>query len=122
MRMDNPSFETRPPAAASRCPAHLGVRSSDGGPERFFDSEAAAKSSPEIALLCAVLENAFVCFQDRDDIAEAQAAENWFLSDDSRPLFSFLSVCAALGLEPGFIRKRLDRLRLGHIDSAPRKR
>jgi hypothetical protein len=122
MRAHSPSVETRSPLSAYAHPGRLPLRSSDGGPERFFDSEAAAKSSPEIALLCAVLENAFVCFQGRHDIAEAQAAENWFLSDDSRPLFSFLSVCAALGLEPGFIRKRLRRLRQSRLDSARRKK
>ena len=122
MRAHSPSVETWPPSAASRRPVRLGVRSSDGGPERFFDSEAAAKLSPETSLLCAVLENAFVCFQNREDIDEAKAAENWFLSDDSRAIFSFLSVCAALEVEPGFIRKRLDRLRRRRVDSATGKR
>jgi hypothetical protein len=34
-------------------------------------------------------------------------AEAWFFSDDSRWLFSFVPVCAALGLEAGYIRKKL---------------
>jgi hypothetical protein len=121
MRIHSPSLKVWPSSTASPGPARLGVRSSDGGPERFFDSEAGAKSCPETALLCAVLENAFDCFQNRFELSEAQAAENWFLSDDSRAVFSFVSVCAALGLEPGFIRKRLRRLRQPRLDSARRK-
>ena len=122
MRIHSPSLKVRPSSAPSPRPARLGVRSSDGGPERFFDSEAGAKFCPETALLCAVLENAFVCFQNRSEMSQAQAAENWFLSDDSRAVFSFVSVCVALGLEPGFIRKRLDRLRLRPLKAAPGKK
>jgi len=100
----------------------LRIRPSDGGPELFFGAEAGPKSCPETALLCAVLENAFVCFQNRFDISEARAAENWFFSDDARAIFSFVSVCAALGLEPGFIRKRLGILSRDHLDLAGGKR
>lgn len=109
--MDDLSLESRPLSVAFPRPALLQTRSSDGGPERFFGAEAGARACPETALLCAVLENAFDCFQNRFELNEAQAAENWFLSDDSREVFSFVSVCAALGLEPGFIRKRLAGLR-----------
>jgi hypothetical protein len=101
----------------------LPIRPSEGGPELFFGAEAGPASCPETALLCAVLENAFVCFHNRFDTSESRAAENWFLSDDARAIFSFVSVCEALGLEPGFIRKRLGILSRGHhIDSAGGKR
>lgn len=118
MRTHSPSNQARPSPAVSGRSELLSIRPSDGGPELFFGAEAGPKSCPETALLCAVLENAFVCFQNRFDISEAQAAENWFFSDDARAIFSFVSVCAALGLEPGFIRKRLDRLRRRPLDSA----
>jgi hypothetical protein len=109
MHTHNPSVEMR--TSWSPVPARpMRLRSSDAGPERFFDSEAAAKSCPETALLCAVLENAFDCFRSPVDALEARAAENWFFSNDSRAVFSFVSVCAALGLQPGFIRKRLKQL------------
>lgn len=122
MRTHSLSNQTWSSPAFSGRPELLRIRPSDGGPERFFDSEAGTKCCPETALLCAVLENAFVCFQNRFDISEAQAAENWFFSDDARAIFSFVSVCAALGLEPGFIRKRLVILRRGDLNSAGGKR
>jgi hypothetical protein len=120
--MDDLSLGSRPLSVAFPRPALLRIRSSDAGCERFFGAAASPKPCPETALLCAVLENAFVSFQNRFNVSEAKAAENWFLSDDSREVFSFLSVCMALGLDPGFIRKRLDRLRQGHVDSETPKR
>lgn len=82
-------------------------------PEQFFNSRVSlATVCPETALMYAVLEDAFLCFQrrfenERRSIQRARQAEEWFFSDDSRCLFSFVSVCAALGLEPGYIRQRL---------------
>jgi len=113
----SPSNQTRPSPARSGRPELLRIRPSDGGPELFFGAEAHPAVCPETALLCAVLENAFVCFQNRFDIGEAQAAETWFFSDDGRAIFSFVSICAALGLEPGFIRKQLRILSRGNLDS-----
>lgn len=60
----------------------------------------------------AVLEDAFLCFQKKFEteqrfIQRSQEAEKWFFSDDSRWVFSFVSVCNALGLEPEYIRKKL---------------
>ena len=67
---------------------------------------------PETALLYAVLEDAFLCFNKESEtvprlIDRAREAEAWFFSDDSRWLFSFVPVCVALGLEPGYVRKKL---------------
>jgi hypothetical protein len=84
-------------------------------PEHFFNSEInLARVGPETALLYAVLEDAFLCFQKQFKVRlrplqrkAAHEAEEWFFSDDTRELFSFLSVCTALGLEPEFIRKKL---------------
>jgi len=82
-------------------------------PERFFDSRVKIIAvCPETALMYAVLEDAFLCFHKKFGtepllLKRAREAEDWFFSDDSRWLFSFLSVCAALGLEPYYIRKKL---------------
>jgi hypothetical protein len=82
-------------------------------PEEFFDSGIKlAAVCPETALMYAVLEDAFLCFQkqfgtEQRFVQRAREAEEWFLSDDSRWLFSFVSVCGALGLEPEYIRKKL---------------
>ncbi len=66
--------------------------------------------------MCAVLEDALLCFQrqfeiERRDILAAQEAEEWFFSDDSHWLFSFVSICTVLGLEPEVIRKGLKHWR-----------
>lgn len=81
--------------------------------EEFFDSRVKlADVCPETALMYAVLEDAFLCFHrkfdpDRRLMQRAREAEDWFFSDDSPGLFSFLSVCDALGLEPTYIRQKL---------------
>ncbi len=78
--------------------------------ERFFDSRVKlAAVSPETALMYAVLEDAFLCFHKPESglVRRAQQAQEWFFNDDSRGLFSFVSVCCALGLEPRYIRIKL---------------
>ena len=97
-------------------------RASDVGisPEEFFDTRVPlAMVCPETALMYAVLEDAFLCFQrrferERPCSRHARQAEEWFYCDDSHWLFSFVSICIALGLEPEFIRQRL-----GHWRQAP---
>ncbi len=82
-------------------------------PEKVFNSRVRlAIVCPETALMYAVLEDAFFCFQKQFEteqrfVRRAREAEDWFFSDDSRWLFSFVSVCHALGLEPKYIRKKL---------------
>jgi hypothetical protein len=84
-------------------------------PEEFFDSQRKlAAVCPETALMYAVLEDAFVCFHKQFSTEQrlvriAREAEEWFFSDDSHWLFSFVSVCDALGLEREYIRKKLKR-------------
>ncbi len=81
--------------------------------ELFFDSRVKLTAvCPETALMYAVLEDAFLCFHkmlepESPFIQRGQEAEDWFFSDDSRGLFSFVSVCHALGLEPRYIRIKL---------------
>jgi hypothetical protein len=60
----------------------------------------------------AVLEDAFFCFQKQFETdgqvnRQARLAEEWFFSDDFQWLFSFVSICEALELEPAYIRKKL---------------
>jgi hypothetical protein len=71
----------------------------------------------------AVLEDAFLCFQkkfetERRFMQRAREAERWFFSDDSRWLFSFMSVCDALELEPEYIRKKLKHWTPSRLDTA----
>ena len=88
---------------------------SDVLPEQFFLRPSLATLCPEAALMCAVLEDALGCVQ-KQFISEAQhakrlaqEAEAWFFSDDSNWAFSFVAICTALDLSPGYIRGKLKR-------------
>jgi hypothetical protein len=97
-------------------------------PEEFFDSRVKlAAVCPETALMYAVLEDAFLCFHEQFGpeqrfVQGAREAEDWFFSDDSRWLFSFVSVCDALGLEPQFIRIKLRHWSQSRLDIVPAPR
>jgi hypothetical protein len=83
-------------------------------PEQFYDpSTSLASRRPEAELMRAILEDALVCFQ-RGLIRQgrrvqrlAREAEEWLFSDDTSWPFSFVSICAVLGLEPQYIRRGL---------------
>jgi hypothetical protein len=81
-------------------------------PAQFFSPQANLYTGcPEATLMRAVLEDALVCFQRQFEIERrrvqcvAREAEEWLFSDDSHWLFSFVYVCAVLGLEPEPIRQ-----------------
>jgi hypothetical protein len=90
-------------------------RSASVLPENYFAFRVRLSPlSPEAALMCGVLENALTCFQNRlacrkrrRALRLAREAGDWFFSDDSRWIFSFASICAALNLDPGYIRRGL---------------
>jgi hypothetical protein len=136
--MSNPRHLTRHARPAHRRPLPL----------FFFDLETASKSLPpvavlpeqfyqsptgvgttrgETALMRAVLEDALACFQQQFITSERRAqrlareAEEWFFSDDRHWLFSFVSICAVLGLEPGYLRRGLKQWHQ-HRSAEPRKR
>ncbi|MGH7797582.1 MAG: hypothetical protein ACREQ2_22200 [Candidatus Binatia bacterium] len=96
-------------------------------PEKFFDSRVKLTAvCPETALMYAVLEDAFLCFHkqfeaDQRRMRSAREAEDWFFKDNSRWLFSFLSVCDALGLEPKYIRQKLKHWTPSRLDTTPAK-
>jgi hypothetical protein len=98
-------------------------------PEKFFNSRVRLTTvCPETALMYAVLEDAFVCFHKQFELPmpdvqrRAQQAEDWFFSNDSRWLFSFVSICHALGLEPEYLRKRLKQWSEAHLDRARKEK
>jgi hypothetical protein len=85
-------------------------------PEQFFNpADSAYKVRGEVALLYAVLEDAVTCFQkgvttDRQRAQRlAREAEEWFFADDYPWPFSFVNICAVLGLDPEYIRLGLRR-------------
>ena len=105
--------QARQPVSARRAPRYDRLADVNVPPEKFFNTRVRlAIVCPETALMYAVLEDAFLCFQKQFEteqrfVQRAREAEDWFFSDDSRRLFSFVSVCHALGLEPEYMRKRL---------------
>jgi hypothetical protein len=87
-------------------------------PELFFDGPAnKCTLRGEFALMYAVLEDAFRCFQEQFVSGRqhtqrlAREAEEWFFSEDPHWPFSFVNICAVLGLDPGYIRSGLRRWR-----------
>lgn len=75
--------------------------------------EGRSRDSGEVALMRAVLADAFKCFYQaagkntRRARRLAKEAEDWFFSDDANWPFSFVNICAALRLEPGYLRRKL---------------
>jgi hypothetical protein len=63
----------------------------------------------------AVLEDALACVHPQGETArrwvqrDAREAEEWFFCDDADGIFSYVSVCTVLGLEPESIRPKLRR-------------
>jgi hypothetical protein len=63
----------------------------------------------------AVLDDAIDCFQKQFVAGGVRAqrlakeAEAWLFSDDDHWPFSFVNICAALGLDPAYIRRELTR-------------
>jgi hypothetical protein len=74
-------------------------------------------TSGEIALRRAILEDALACFQKQTVTGGqrvqrlAREAEEWLFTNDYAWPFSFVNVCAALKLDPGYIRLGLKRWR-----------
>ena len=86
-------------------------------PEQFFDTRISlARVCPETALMYAVLEDALLCFQEtfagspHQQRCKAREAARWFFSGDQHSRYSFVSICAGLGLDPQDIRNKLKYL------------
>lgn len=83
-------------------------------PAQFFAAlKQRSQACGERRLMAAILEDAIDCFQkylwakDNRSRNLRLEAENWFLAEDDSWPFSFINVCHALDLEPGFIRRGL---------------
>jgi hypothetical protein len=75
----------------------------------------------------AVLEDAFLCLQKTGELTplvrrQAREAVQWFLSDESRWVFSFLPICDVLGLDPEYMRKKLKDWYPAALDTTQAKR
>lgn len=69
----------------------------------------------EIRLMLAVLEDAINCYQDnlfavnKKRIPLFKEAQDWFMNDDASWIFSFVSICSILNLEPEYFRLGIRR-------------
>ena len=78
-------------------------------PGQYFSGRA---TTPEARLMLAILEDGLgillkpAAYERRDRALRAET-EEWFLSDDTAWPFSFLNVCHALALDPGWLRGRV---------------
>jgi hypothetical protein len=82
---------------------------------------------PERALLLAVMDDAIRCFQDnilsqnKKKQLLFDEARDWLFSDDFSWVFSFVSICGFLGLDPGYIRRGLRRWQQRALVAAKKK-
>lgn len=87
-------------------------------PVQFYCSpESPYRAMGEVALMGVVLEDAINCFQ-RSAVSNrprdqrlAREAEEWFFAKEDGYVFSFVNICAVLGLDPEYIRLGLKRWR-----------
>jgi hypothetical protein len=98
-------------------------------PEQFYDvPNGHHRKRPEVQLMQAVLEDALWCFQQQflprtnQGRRLAREAEWWFFNDASDCPFSFVHICAVLGLEPEYVRRKLRQWNYHHSFIFPRKR
>lgn len=70
---------------------------------------------PEKQLMLAVLQDAIKALQDNRTATGGkkrrlfEETEEWIFSDDPDWVFSFVSVCSVLGLDPDYLRKGMSR-------------
>ena len=81
--------------------------------EYFDNLSGRAQLEPEKELLLAVLQDGIQCFRDNlharseEKTALCQEARAWIFGNDSGWLFSFLSICDLLDMDPEYIRQAL---------------
>lgn len=72
---------------------------------------------PEKELMLAVLTDAIECMQKHAGSRQAagtklfQEAKDWIFDENERDAFSFLNICAALNLDPSYIRRGIASLK-----------
>lgn len=98
-------------------------------PAQFYSSSAGLDTTRgEIALMRAVLEDTLGCFQKQTVSSGrrvkrlAREAEAWLFANDYNWPFSFVNICAVLGLDSEYIRMGLKRWRQRPQTEPPKKR
>ncbi len=116
--------ESVPSVSADWEPWHARLSGVSVLPVQCFSPQAGLYTGcPEAALMRAVLEDALGCFQRQCESKRrwvqrvAREAEEWLFSDDAHGLFSFVYICAVLGLEPASIQQELKRWSQSHLNT-----
>ena len=84
-------------------------------PQSCRTASGSQSERPEVALMRAVLEDAIACFHKqfvssgRQITRQAREAEAWLFANDHRWPFSFIHICAVLGLNADYLRRGLQR-------------
>ena len=93
--------------------------------EYHDDASRKLATVPEKMLMWAVLEDAIMCVQQHD-LPQSRAgkrffheARDWIMEKDSDWFFSFESLCAALDLNPNYIRQGLMQPKKKFLDRPP---
>ena len=117
------------PGTDDRDPGHALLSYISVPPAQFYGPHVGlAHGHPVAELMRAVLKEALLCFQKglvhprRRVQRLAREAEKWFFSDDDSWPFSFVSICAVLGLEPAYLRQGLRSWEQGRPPTAATKR
>lgn len=90
---------------------------------RTFEDVRDEALAPHARLMLAVLEEAMMSLQVGMDSKDprkrrlGQEASEWFRSRDFDSLFSFENVCSVLGLDSGYIRAGIRRMKMARIQS-----
>jgi len=98
-------------------------------PEQFYSAASEGRhESGAVALVRAILDDAIACYQKHGSARGrrhqrlAKEAEAWLFSDDAHWPFAFVNVCGALGIEPGYVRRGLQRWRRVSLSQSRPKR
>jgi|ERR671922_174129 hypothetical protein len=97
---------------------------------RYFDSSrgAAGYIQPEHKLMFAVLLDAVECFQKysfnrgNSTTRHGNDPEDWIFQDDHEWPFSFINICAAVGIDPQYLRNGLSRWKQKRSETKGRSR
>jgi len=113
-----PSGATKPPKRRGRPPIHLSAGLNLVMPSQFYSDTLSAASLPgEKRLMFAVLSDAISIVLKHAAARDARGRRlfvetlAWINADDDAWPFSFVNVCDALGIEPSWLRRGLQRCR-----------
>src|SRR5262245_31862164 len=107
------TFDASPANPSAGAPAFPWKQDLVAAGEYFDNLRSRTQLEPEKELLLAVLQDGIQCFRDNlharseEKTALCHEARAWIFGNDSGWLFSFLSICDLLDMDPEYIRQAL---------------